>query len=130
MKTPTFEEYLKEQETKKTVITAAELTNAAATVASSERLRHFIQSDPTLLFILPMFTAELKKQLFDKESKTQEKAEPHYTIKDISDGMECWLNPDNDVSCENCAFCQESNHDGACKFAVLRELRKVLREKQ
>lgn len=53
-----------------------------------------------------------------------------YTIKEISDGMECWLNPDNEVSCEECAFAKETNHNGACKFAVLRELRKILKEQE
>ena len=128
MKIPTFEEFVKRQETMKTEITAAELTNAAATVTASERFRPLILNDPSLMLTLPIFTAELKKVLFGKESPHLEKEKPHYTIKDISDGMECWLNPENDVSCEKCAFHKESNHNGACKFAVLRELRKVLGE--
>lgn len=126
MKNPTFEEFLKEQETMKVEITAAELTNAAATVTASERFRPLILNDPSLMLTLPMFTAELKKRIFYKESKPLEKEKPHYTIKDISDGMECWLNPDNEVSCEECAFAKETNHNGACKAAVLRELRKIL----
>lgn len=125
MKNPTFEEFLKEQETKKTV-TAAELTNAAAAVMASKRFRPLILDDPSLLFTIGLFTAELKRELFGKESNNHEKEKPHYTIKDISDGVECWLNPDNEVSCEDCAFSKESNHNGACKFAVLRELRKIL----
>lgn len=126
MKTPTFEEFLKEQETKKTVITAAELTNAAASVTASEKFRPLILNDPSLMLTLPLFTAALKMKIFEKESKPEKKVEPHYTIKEISDGMECWLNPDNEVFCEDCAFSKESNHNGACKFAVLRELRKIL----
>jgi hypothetical protein len=33
---------------------------------------------------------------------------PKYTIEDITKGLECWLNPDSDIWCENCAFCNES----------------------
>lgn len=130
MKIPTFEEYLKEQATMKVEITAAELINAAVTVTASKRFRPLILNDPSLMHALPLFTVELKKRIFNRESKPLEKEKPHYTNKDISDGMECWLNPDNEVSCEECAFANETNHNGACKFAVLRELRKILKEQE
>lgn len=54
-----------------------------------------------------------------------------YTNKQIIDGLECWLNQDSDIDCENCAFYKESKGQGKCKGAVLREAIKILEgEKQ
>ena len=50
-----------------------------------------------------------------------------YTKEQIIDGLECWLNQDSDIYCENCAFYKE-NKGGKCKSAVLREAERKLRE--
>lgn len=51
-----------------------------------------------------------------------------YTIEDIVNGLECWLNPENDIWCENCAFCNE-NEGGKCKSAVLREVKRIIEKR-
>jgi hypothetical protein len=48
-----------------------------------------------------------------------------YTREDITNGLECWLNPDSDIWCEDCAFRNESE-GGECKLAVLREAKKII----
>lgn len=58
-----------------------------------------------------------------------------YTKKQILDGVECWMNTDSDLWCENCPF-NIKNADGTpmfhkdgtamCKKLVLEEVRKVL----
>ena len=47
-----------------------------------------------------------------------------YTKEEIFDGVKCWLDPDNDVWCEKCAFHKESNGEGKCRAAVFREVKK------
>lgn len=51
-----------------------------------------------------------------------------YTREDIANGLECWLNPDSDIWCENCAFCNESE-GGKCKLAVLREAKRIIEKR-
>ena len=36
-----------------------------------------------------------------------------YTIEDIANGLECWLNPASDIWCETCAFRNESEGGNA-----------------
>ena len=51
-----------------------------------------------------------------------------YTIEDIVNGLECWLNTDSDIWCETCAFCNESE-GGKCKLAVLREVKRIIEKR-
>lgn len=49
-----------------------------------------------------------------------------YKREEIIAGLECWLDPDSDLFCEDCAFHKESEGEGKCKAAVLREAKKLL----
>lgn len=51
-----------------------------------------------------------------------------YTIEDIVNGLECWLNPGSDIWCETCAFFNESE-GGKCKLAVLREVKRIIEKR-
>lgn len=52
----------------------------------------------------------------------------NYTRKQILEGLECWLNPEKDIWCETCAFCNESE-GGKCKSAVLREVKRIIEKR-
>jgi DNA-binding XRE family transcriptional regulator len=60
-----------------------------------------------------------------------------YTKREILDGVECWLNPESDIWCENCPFHRvnpdgspvlDKHGNGICKTLVLEEVRKVFSE--
>lgn len=49
-----------------------------------------------------------------------------YKREEIIAGLECWLDPNSDLSCEDCAFFGKESDGGKCKAAVLREAKKLL----